>query len=237
MSVIAVHDETHKGSAQTVRDVVLGMADGLTVPFALAAGVTGAAASSGIVLTAGVAEIVAGAISMGLGGYLAARSEALHYEKEHAREMRETREIPNEERAEVAEILERYGLAGTVLHEAVEAITMDRNRWVEFMMKNELMLEEPDHNAATRSAVLVGGGYVLGGIFPLGPYAFIHDTTTALLWSIIVTSCALLVFGAVRARVLAVNVVSGAFQSLLVGGVAAAVAFALAKLVTGNRLF
>ncbi len=235
MSAAAAHDETHKSSVQTVRDVVLGMADGLTVPFALAAGVTGAAASSGIVLTAGIAEIVAGAISMGLGGYLAARSEALHYDKEYAREMLETKEIPHDERAEVSEILEHYGLIGSVLHEAVDAITADRKKWVDFMMKNELGLEKPDKGAASKSAVLVGGGYVLGGIFPLGPYAFIHDPNVALIWSIVVTSLALLVFGAVRARVLAVNTISGALQSLLVGGVAAGVAFALAKLVTGNH--
>jgi VIT1/CCC1 family predicted Fe2+/Mn2+ transporter len=236
MNNVIAHDEVHRGSVQTVRDVVLGMADGLTVPFALAAGVTGAAASSGIVLTAGIAEIVAGAISMGLGGYLAARSEALHYDKEHAREMKETREIPHEERAEVSAILARYGLAEPILTEAVNAITKDRVQWVDFMMKNELGLEEPDRNAATKSAVLVGGGYVLGGIFPLAPYAFIHDPSIALLYSIVVTSIALLLFGAVRARVLSVNVYSGALQSLLVGGVAAAAAFYLAKLVTGAHV-
>ena len=151
------------------------MADGLTVPFALAAGVTGVVAASGIVVTAGLAEIVAGAISMGLGGYLAARSEVAHYAKEYAREIRETHEIPNEEKAEVAQILHGYGVREPILTRVVNEITSDREQWVAFMMRNELGLERPDERAAPRSAALVGGGYVLGGIFPLAPYVFIAE--------------------------------------------------------------
>jgi VIT1/CCC1 family predicted Fe2+/Mn2+ transporter len=226
------HGETHGAGTQTIRDLVLGMADGLTVPFALAAGVTGALAGSGLVLTAGLAEIVAGAISMGLGGYLAARSEHYHYEKEYARELRETKEIPDEERAEVAQILYRYGVREPVLGRVVNEITGDREQWVEFMMRNELGLERPDEQAAPRSAALVGGGYVVGGIFPLAPYAFISVAHQALLWSIAFTSVALFVFGAVRARVLGTRVVRGAFQTWLIGAVAAGAAYGLARLVT-----
>jgi VIT1/CCC1 family predicted Fe2+/Mn2+ transporter len=227
----AADHEHHGAGTQTIRDLVLGMADGLTVPFALAAGVTGAVAASGIVLTAGLAEIVAGAISMALGGYLAARSEVAHYAKEYAREVRETHDIPNEEKAEVAQILHRYGVREPTLTRVVNEIASDRDQWVEFMMRNELGLERPDERAAPRSALLVGGGYVLGGIFPLAPYVFIADAHDALWWSILFTSVALLAFGAVRARVLATNVAFGALQTWFIGALAAGVAYGLARLV------
>jgi vacuolar iron transporter family protein len=226
------HGELHGAGGQSVRDLVLGVADGLTVPFALAAGVTGAVAASGIVLTAGLAEIVAGAISMGLGGYLAARTEAQHYAKEYARELRETHEIPHEEKAEVAQILHGYGVREPILTRVVNEIASDREQWVEFMMRNELGLERPDDRAAPRSAALVGGGYVLGGIFPLAPYAFVSNAHDALGWSIVLTSVALLAFGAVRARVLQTPVVAGAVQAWFIGAVAAAAAYGLARLVT-----
>jgi VIT1/CCC1 family predicted Fe2+/Mn2+ transporter len=215
MTNVLAHGERHGAATQTIRDLVLGMADGLTVPFALAAGITGAAAASGLVVTAGLAEIVAGAISMGLGGYLAARSEVAHYAKEYAREIRETHEIPDEERAEV-----------------VNEITGDREQWVAFMMRNELGLERPDERAAPRSAALVGGGYVLGGIFPLMPYVVVANAHVALYWSILCTSLALLVFGAVRARVLATPLVLGALQTWFIGALAAAAAYGLARLVS-----
>ena len=228
----AAEHERHGAGTQTIRDLVLGMADGLTVPFAIAAGVTGAVAASGIVLTAGLAEIVAGAISMGLGGYLAARSEVAHYHKEYAREMNETHEIPNEEKAEVAQILHGYGVREPVLTRVVNEIASDREQWVEFMMRNELGLEKPDERAAPRSAFLVGGGYVLGGIFPLAPYVFIANAHDALLWSIVTTSVALIGFGAVRARVLATPVLAGALQAWMIGAIAAGAAYGLARLVS-----
>ena len=232
VTVAHTHFERHTGGTQTIRDLVLGMADGLTVPFALAAGVTGAVAASGIVLTAGMAEIVAGAISMGLGGYLAARSEAQHYAKEYAREVRETHEIPNEEKAEVAQILAEYGVREPILTRVVNEICSDRDQWVAFMMRNELGLERPDERAAPRSAALVGGGYALGGIFPLAPYLFVPNAHDALYWSILCTSIALLVFGAVRARVLSTPLVTGAFQTWFIGALAAGVAYGLARLVS-----
>ncbi|HTW82505.1 MAG TPA: VIT1/CCC1 transporter family protein [Candidatus Sulfotelmatobacter sp.] len=232
-AAIDPHPESHgdEVQAQTLRDLVLGMADGLTVPFALAAGVTGAVAASGIVLTAGLAEIVAGAISMGLGGYLAARTDAQHYAREYQREVTETIEIPGEERAEVAAILHGYGLREPVLSRAVDQIAQDQRRWVDFMMRNELGLERPDERAAPRSAVLVGGGYVLGGIFPLAPYALVVDAHQALLWSIGCTSIALLVFGAVRARILNARVLLGALQTWAIGALAAGAAYGLARAV------
>jgi VIT1/CCC1 family predicted Fe2+/Mn2+ transporter len=226
------HGERHSGGTQTIRDLVLGMADGLTVPFALAAGVTGAVAASGLVVTAGLAEIVAGAISMGLGGYLAARTEAAHYAKEYAREIRETQEIPDEERAEVAQIMYNYGVREPILARVVNEIASDREQWVAFMMRNELGLERPDERAAPRSAAVVGGGYVLGGIFPLAPYVFVPNAHVALYWSILCTSLALFVFGAVRARVLATPVVLGATQTWFIGALAAAAAYGLARLVS-----
>lgn len=226
------HAERHLGSTQNLRDLILGVADGLTVPFALAAGVTGAAVGSHIVLIAGLAEIVAGAISMGLGGYLAARTEAQHYAKEYARELRETEQIPDEERAEVAQILSNYGVREPVLSRVVNEIARDKEQWVEFMMRNELGLERPDERAAPRSAAFVGGGYVLGGIFPLAAYVFVPDAHVALLWSVATTSVALLAFGAFRAKALMGRVAVGALQTWFIGAIAAGAAYALASLVT-----
>lgn len=230
--VLDVHAERHTGDSQAIRDVILGVADGLTVPFALAAGVSGAVAGSGLVVTAGLAEIVAGAISMGLGGYLAVRTQAQHYSKEYAREIRETQQIPNEERAEVAEILAGYGVREPVLTTVVEEIARDQTRWVDFMMRNELGLERPDTHAAPRSAVLVGGGYALGGIFPLAAYVFVPDAHVALLWSCLFTSAALLVFGAMRARYLKLPVLTGSITTWFIGAVAAGAAYGLARLVS-----
>jgi len=231
-ALVDVHPERHIGGSHTIRDLILGVADGLTVPFALAAGVSGAVAGSGLVVTAGLAEIVAGAISMGLGGYLAARTEAQHYTREYAREVRETQQIPDEERAEVAEILARYGVREPVLTTVVNEIARDQHGWVDFMMRNELGLERPDTNAAPRSAVLVGGGYALGGIFPLAAYVFVPDAHVALLWSCAFTSVALFGFGALRARYLKTPIVQGSVTTWFIGALAAGAAYGLARLVS-----
>lgn len=230
----AAEHERHGAGTQTIRDLVLGMADGLTVPFAIAAGVTGAVAASGIVLTAGLAEIVAGAISMGLGGYLAARSEVAHYHKEYAREMNETHEIPNEEKAEVAQILHGYGVREPVLTRVVNEIASDREQWVEFMMRNELGLERPQEGGARKSALTIGGAYAVGGIVPLIPYAFLPDVGHALAASCVVGSISLLIFGWFKAGVTETPRLAGAVQSLIVGGIAAGVAFLLARLISGH---
>lgn len=226
------HDEKHASGGQAIRDVVLGMSDGLTVPFALAAGVSGAIASTAVILSAGIAEIAAGAISMGLGGYLASRSQTEHYDSERARELRETEQIPHLEKAEVAGILKEYGLQGKVLTQAVDAIALDQEKWVDFMMRYELGLERPDARAAPKSALLVGGGYVAGGIFPLVPYAVVSHVPTALMWSAILTSLALLAFGAGKARFMKTPVLRGAIQAFITGGLAAGVAYMLARLIT-----
>lgn len=138
------HIEKHFTSSEAVRDIVIGMSDGLTVPFALAAGLSGAVESSGIIVTAGLAEAAAGAIAMGLGGYLAARTDAEHFVSERAREIQETEDVPEKEAAEVADILRSYGLDEANVTSVVKAIRADKQRWVDFMMRFELGLEEPE---------------------------------------------------------------------------------------------
>lgn len=226
------HPETHARSSETIRDVVIGMADGLTVPFALAAGVSGAAAGGAIVVTAGVAEIAAGAIAMGLGGYLAARTDVEHYNSEYAREMEETHTMVAEERAEVASALATYGLRGDVLEQAVDAIAKDRKTWVEFMMRFELGIERPDESRAPRSAVTIGGSYIVGGIIPLAPYVLIHDVPTALIVSAVVTMVALFAFGLLKGRLTGSGALKSGIQSFVIGGLAAGTAFALARLIS-----
>jgi VIT1/CCC1 family predicted Fe2+/Mn2+ transporter len=228
------HSERHSDAGDTIRDVIIGMSDGLTVPFALAAGISGAIAASHIVVTAGIAELAAGGISMGLGGYLAARSDVEHYESEQRREYEETDEVPEEERREIEVIFASYGITGDALHQLVDHVTSNKKRWVEFMMRFELGLEKPNPRKAPMSAVRIGGSYVVGGLIPLIPYMVLPNTSTGLIWSAIVTFVALVVFGAVKGYFTGVIVWKSALQTSLIGAIAAAVAFALARLVSGT---
>jgi len=228
------HAEGHTTAGDAIRDVIIGMSDGLTVPFALAAGISGAIASSHIVVTAGIAELAAGGISMGLGGYLAARSDVDHYESERRREDEETDEVPEEERREIEVIFASYGITGDALHQLVDTVTSNKKRWVDFMMRFELGLEKPNPAAAPLSAARIGGSYVVGGLIPLVPYMVLSTTRAGLIWSAVFTFVALVVFGAVKGRFTGVSVVKSALQTSLIGAIAAAVAFALARLVNGS---
>lgn len=225
------HLEKHFTSTAAVRDIVIGMADGLTVPFALAAGLTGAIASTRIVVTAGLAEIVAGSIAMGLGGYLAAKTDSEHYASERRREIEETVEIPDQEQEEVAKVFRGYGLADEHVQPVVNAICSDQKRWVDFMMRFELGLEEPEASRAGRSAGTIAGSYIVGGLIPLTPYMLVGQIFSALTVSVGVTLLALLIFGFIKARFTDVAPWRGALQTALVGGLAAAAAFFLAHLV------
>jgi len=225
------HVEKHFTASETVRDIVIGMSDGLTVPFALAAGLSGAVDSSGLIVTAGLAEVAAGAIAMGLGGYLAARTDAEHFASEREREERETVEVPEREAAEVADILQSYGLSEALATPVVEAIRSDRKRWVDFMMRFELGLEEPDPRRARQSALTIALSYVAGGLVPLAPYFFLKNVHQALAASVVVTLLALLVFGYVKGRFTTPRPFRSAWQTALVGGIAAAAAFGIARLV------
>ena len=229
------HIEKHFTASETVRDIVIGMSDGLTVPFALAAGLSGLPqADPWIVITAGLAEVAAGSIAMGLGGYLAARTDAEHYASELAREERETVEMPDEEEAEVARVFRGYGLDPATTATVVRAISSDRRRWVDFMMKFELGLEEPDPSRARKSALTIALSYIAGGLVPLAPYFFLSSARTGLLVSVAVTLVALLIFGYVKGRFTTPRPFRSAWQTALVGGLAAAAAFAIAKLVEGR---
>jgi predicted membrane protein (TIGR00267 family) len=225
------HVEKHFTASETVRDIVIGMSDGLTVPFALAAGLSGAVEASGIIVTAGLAEVAAGAIAMGLGGYLAARTDAEHFVSERAREERETEEVPEEEAAEVADILRSYGLEGDKVETVVNSIRANKKRWVDFMMRFELGLDEPDPKRASQSAFTIATSYVVGGFVPLSPYFFIQSVHSALIVSVAVTSLALLVFGYVKGLFTSARPFRSAWQTVIVGGLAAIAAFAIAKAI------
>jgi vacuolar iron transporter family protein len=224
------HIETHFLASESVRDVVIGMADGLTVPFALAAGLSAAVVSTEVIVTAGLAEVVAGAIAMGLGGYLAARTDAEHYAAEENRETYEIDHLREKEIEEVETILREYGLEGKVLQNVVNAVAADRRRWVDFMMRFELGLERPDPKRAPISAATIGGSYIVGGLIPLIPYMLVHNITTALQISVAATGFALLCFGAIKGHFTGVNKIKSALQTLLVGGLAAGAAYWLAHL-------
>jgi VIT1/CCC1 family predicted Fe2+/Mn2+ transporter len=225
------HVEQHFTASDVVRDVVIGMSDGLTVPFALAAGLSGAVESSGIIVTAGLAEVAAGAIAMGLGGYLAARTDAEHFASERAREERETQAMPDTEAAEVADVLRSYGLADDKVAAVVDSIRADKTRWVDFMMRFELGLEEPDPRRAGRSALTIALSYVAGGLVPLAPYFFVRPVHSALIASVVVTLLALLVFGYVKGRFTTAKPLRSAWQTAVVGGLAATAAFVIAKAI------
>ena len=225
--------EQHFTASETVRDLVIGTADGLTVPFALAAGLSGAVAANPLIVTAGLAEIAAGCVAMGLGGYLAARTDQQHYQAERAREEQETKDYPEREKWEVAAILHRYGLRGETLARATDAIAADRRRWVDFMMRFELDLKEPAATRAVQSAATIGGAYAVGGMIPLAPYMLMAETRPALVLSSILTGTALLGFGWLKAAVSGLPRAKGAAQTLAIGGAAAIVAYAVAKAVGG----
>ncbi|MFI4974767.1 MAG: VIT1/CCC1 transporter family protein [Caulobacterales bacterium] len=210
--------------------MVIGMADGLTVPFALAAGLSAAIARTDLIVTAGAAEIAAGAIAMGLGGYLAARSDQEHYASEERRERREIQDLTERERTEVRMVFRGFGLEGAVLEGTVDAITSDADRWVAFMMRFELGLERPDPKRAPISAFTIAAAYVAGGLVPLAPYIAVNTVNGALPWSVGLTGLALAVFGAVKGKMSGVGAIKSAIQTLVVGGLAAGAAFGLASL-------
>ena len=222
------HIEKHFTATETVRDIVIGMADGLTVPFALAAGLAAAVSSTSVIVTAGLAEIVAGAIAMGLGGYLAARTDAEHYGAERARENWEIDNLRHREVEEVTDIFRGYGLQGDALKTVVSAVTADRQRWLDFMMRFELGLEEPDPKRAPISAGTIAVSYLVGGLIPLAPYMLVASIPQAFTYSVVFTGLALLIFGGVKGHFTGTNKVKSAVQSWLVGGLAAAGAFGLA---------
>jgi VIT1/CCC1 family predicted Fe2+/Mn2+ transporter len=209
------------------------MADGLTVPFALAAGLSGAIDHTGIIVTAGLAEIAAGSIAMGLGGYMAAKSDAEHYAKEREREKREVAEIPHEEMREVAEVFQAYGLTEDQTWPIVQALKQQPRNWVDFMMRFELGLEKPNPKRALTSALTIAGAYVAGGLIPLAPYMFSDTTSGALGISIVLTLIALLIFGFVKGRFTGTRPLRSALQTAFIGSVAAGAAFAIARMIGG----
>jgi len=226
------HTERHFTAGEVVRDVVIGMSDGLTVPFALAAGISGAIDNSRLVVVAGLAEIAAGSIAMGLGGYLAARSDAEHYASERLREEREVEEIPDEEAREVQNVFTDYGLTRDESAHIVEALTKKPKQWVDFMMRFELGLEEPDPKRALQSALTIAGSYIAGGFIPLSPYMVFHSSHQALLWSALVTLAALGVFGYIKGRFTGSRPGRSALQTIVIGGLAAGAAFLIAKAIS-----
>jgi vacuolar iron transporter family protein len=229
------HKEEHLGSSVFITDIVIGMSDGLTVPFALAAGLSGAVQSNAVVITAGIAEIVAGSIAMGLGGYLAGKTEQEHYQSELNREYDEVEIIPEKEREEVKLIFAQYGLDEPTQNTIVGELSKDKHKWVDFMMKYELGLEKPDINRARNSAATIGISYIIGGLIPLSAYFFTHTPYQGLLFSALLTVICLFLFGYFKSQVTGQPPLKGALKVTLIGITAAAAAFLVAKLF--NNLF
>ncbi|HLJ14980.1 MAG TPA: VIT1/CCC1 transporter family protein [Bryobacteraceae bacterium] len=229
---VTPHIERHFTSSEVVRDIVIGVSDGLTVPFALAAGLSGAVSATRIIVVAGLAEIAAGSIAMGLGGYLAAKSDAEHYASELEREEREVRELPHAERAEVQQILASYGMTEEHARPVLEAFERNPKTWVDWMMRFELGLEAPDPGRAHRSALTIAGSYIAGGLIPLAPYIVLSDAHVALLWSIVATLAALASFGYVKGSFTGAPPLLSAIRTSVIGSLAAAAAFLIAKAVS-----
>ncbi|MBA3693664.1 MAG: VIT1/CCC1 transporter family protein [Acidobacteria bacterium] len=226
------HVEKHFTSGEIVRDVVIGMADGLTVPFALAAGLSGAVSSTSIIVTAGFAEIVAGSIAMGLGGYLAGKSDVEHYDSEYERELYEIDQMLEHEKDEVVEILENYGLTHAESTPIVESLAARPKDFADFMMRFELGLEKPNPKRALQSGGTIGGAYIFGGLIPLLPYILFDEIHTALLWSVVITVIALFVFGYIKGTFTGTKPLKSAIQTCLIGSVAAATAFLVARWIS-----
>ena len=226
------HIEKHFTAGETVRDVVIGMSDGLTVPFALAAGLTGAISQTHLIVTAGFAEIAAGSIAMGLGGYLAARGDAEHYTHELAREEEEILTLPEREALEVREIFRTYGLSDEESATVVESLRKRPKDWVAFMMRFELGLEKPEPSRAWKSALTIALAYIVGGVIPRSAYWLLADAHSALKLSVVVTLAALAVFGGIKGRFTGAPVIRSALQTSIIGGLAAAAAFGIARWIS-----
>jgi VIT1/CCC1 family predicted Fe2+/Mn2+ transporter len=232
-SIPSGHTEQHMRGSEILTDIVIGMSDGLTVPFALAAGLSGAVGPThlNLIWIAGIAEIAAGSIAMGLGGYLAGKTEMDHYNSELRREYDEVNSVPDQERDEVREFFSGLGLSHEVQDKAVEEMTKDKNKWVDFMMKYELGLDKPDPRRATKSAFNIGFSYIVGGLIPLSPYFFVSDGLSGLKISAVITLCCLFVFGYFKSKMTGVNPLAGAIRVMIIGALAAGCAFAVARLV------
>jgi vacuolar iron transporter family protein len=226
------HIERHFTGSEIVKDVVIGMSDGLTVPFALAAGLSGAIESTNIIVTAGLAEIAAGSIAMGLGGYMAAKSDIEHYLSETAREEAEVRDKADIEGAEVALVFQSYGLTAEESKPLVDALRKRPQAWVNFMLRFELGLEKPDPKRALVSAATIAGAYIAGGFIPLGPYLFLSTASTALTVSVVMTLIALAIFGYIKGRFTGAPPLRSSSQTVLIGGLAAAAAFMIARAIS-----
>ncbi|MFM8743671.1 MAG: VIT1/CCC1 transporter family protein [Cytophagales bacterium] len=227
--------EEHFESSEKVRDFVIGMSDGLTVPFALAAGLSGALSSepnsTQIVITAGLAEIAAGSIAMGLGGYLAGRTEIEHYESEEKREYDEIVNKHEIEIKETKEIFEKYGISEELQEKIAREMAKRPKEWVDFMMRFELGLEQPDKNRARQSAFIIAWSYVVGGLIPLSAYFFTTSAEDGLLYSSIITLLCLIAFGLVKSKLTGQPLLKGTLRVTLIGAAAAAAAFAIAKMI------
>ena len=229
-----VHEEAHLESTDFLRDIVIGMSDGLTVPFALAAGLSGAVSSTGIIVIAGIAEIAAGSIAMGLGGYLSGKTEEDHYNNEKKREYYEVDHLRHREIAETKEFFANLGLSEQLQEQATQEVAKDKDKWVEFMMKYELGLEEPDPKRATKSALNIGLSYVVGGLVPLSPYFFVDTPSTGLKYSVAFTLICLFIFGWFKSKITGVHPLWGALRVTMIGAMAAAAAFGVAKIFEGS---
>jgi VIT1/CCC1 family predicted Fe2+/Mn2+ transporter len=223
--------ENHSKGSESIQDMVIGMSDGLTVPFALAAGLSGAVASSGIILTAGVAEIIAGSIAMGLGGYLAGNAQVNHYDAELKREYFEVDEFPEKEKQEVRDVFKDYGLSERLQNEIADEMAKDKDKWVQFMMRFELDLNRPNPNRPWKSGLTIAMSYIVGGTIPMLPYIFTEDSETGLKFSAILTLIALFVFGMFKSKVTGQPVFIGALKVSFIGALAAAAAYSIAKMM------
>ena len=225
------HHEEHMEGSEILRDIVIGMSDGLTVPFALAAGLSGAIKDTHLIIIAGLAEIAAGSIAMGLGGYLAGKTEADHYNSELKREYDEVDRLPDREREEVRVFFEGLGLSEEIQEKAVKEISKDKDTWVDFMMKYELNLDKPDPQRARKSAFNIGLSYIVGGLIPLSPYFFVADGLSGLKISAVITLICLFVFGFFKSKMTGVNPLAGAIRVMVIGAIAAGCAFGVARLI------
>ncbi len=228
----SIYQEQHIKSSDFITDMVIGMSDGLTVPFALAAGLSGAVHDNAIVITAGIAEIVAGCIAMGLGGYLAGKTEQEHYENELKREYFEVDNYHQKEIDEVKEIFADYGIdeAGQTL--IAHQLAKDKKKWVDFMMKFELGLEEPHPKRARNSALTIGAAYFVGGLLPLSAYFFTATPHDGLVVSAGITTLCLFIFGYFKSKVTGQPPIKGALKVTAIGLIAAAAAFGIAKFIS-----
>lgn len=224
---------TQERNYERLRDIIIGTSDGLTIPFALAAGLSKVVESNNVIVAAGIIAVAAGSIAMGIGGVSAAHSTRKEFHHDLKKKYETLEEMDHDEKQEVKNFFNQLGLSESLQEHATEELSKDKKNWEEFIKKYEPSLIQPEKGKATRSGINIALSYIIGGFIPLLPYLFIANTSNAFNISVAVTLICLFVSGWMKSRFTGERSFSAAFRMMLTGATAAAAAYIVARIFMG----